>query len=126
MCPTWIGEQMAYNATKLSKIVKERDKAQNWLDYFEIKLKRNPAVRPVTKVPSYICVIICTLVWVSLGIKPSCNILYTISVHLLSRNALSDSIVQSTINDGLHAGLSIHLAGHSRILLPWATALERQ
>lgn len=55
-CPTWIGEQMAYNANKLSKIVKERDKAQNWLDYFEIKYQRNPAMRPVTKVPSYISV----------------------------------------------------------------------
>lgn len=40
---------MAYNATKLSKIVKERDKAQNWLDYFELKHKRNAATRPMTK-----------------------------------------------------------------------------
>lgn len=42
---------MAYNATKLSKIVQERDKAENWLDYFQIKYQRNPAMRPMTKVP---------------------------------------------------------------------------
>ena len=44
---------MAYNAKKLSKIVKERDSAQNWLVYFQIKHTRNPAIRPVTKVASF-------------------------------------------------------------------------
>lgn len=52
---------MAYNANQLSKIVKERDKAQNWLVYFQIKYQRNPAMRPVTKVMSYIYVM-CTVV----------------------------------------------------------------
>lgn len=42
---------MAYNANKLTKIVKERDKAENWLDYFQIKHQRNPTMRPMTKVP---------------------------------------------------------------------------
>lgn len=41
---------MAYNANNLSKIVKEREKAENWLVYFQIKHKRNPAMRPMTKV----------------------------------------------------------------------------
>jgi hypothetical protein len=43
---------MAYNAKKLSKIVEERDSAQNWLVYFQIKHTRNPAIRPMTKVAS--------------------------------------------------------------------------
>lgn len=47
---TWIGWQMAYNANKLTKIARERDKAQNWLDYFQLKYKRKPAMRPMTKV----------------------------------------------------------------------------
>ena len=44
---------MGYNATKLSKIVKERDSAQNWLVYFQIKHARNPAIRPMTKVDPF-------------------------------------------------------------------------
>lgn len=62
---------MAYNATKLSKIVKERDSAQNWLVYFQIKRTRNPAIRPVTKVAYYnhkICTLLirlscCCITW---------------------------------------------------------------
>lgn len=42
---------MAYNANKITKIVKERDKAENWLDFFQIKHQRNPTMRPMTKVP---------------------------------------------------------------------------
>lgn len=57
---------MAYNANKLSKIVKERDKAENWLVYFQIKHKRNPAMRPMIKVPPcnhVICSVVAVHQW---------------------------------------------------------------
>lgn len=71
----WIGEQMAYNVTKLSKIVKERDKAQNWLDYFELKQKRNPATRPMTKAGPLLLHFIFDLQKFGLGFsnKPICS-----------------------------------------------------
>ena len=43
-------EQMAYNANKLSSIVRKRDTAQNWLVYFQLKHLRNPKIRPTIKV----------------------------------------------------------------------------
>lgn len=46
------GMQMGYNANKLSKIVRKREKAKNWLVYFQLKHARNTSTRPTTKVPS--------------------------------------------------------------------------
>ena len=43
-------EQMAYNANKLSSVVRKRDTAQNWLVYFQLKHSRNPKIRPTIKV----------------------------------------------------------------------------
>lgn len=72
---------MAYNANNLSKIVKERDKAENWLDYFQYKYQRHPATRPMTKVaPSNY--IICS--FLSVG-----NTMYLFSNDILSNEARS-------------------------------------
>lgn len=43
-------EQVVYNANELGKLVKKRDKMQNWLDYYLLKYSRNTSKRPVTKV----------------------------------------------------------------------------
>ena len=42
--------QVVYNANKLSGLVKEKKKVQNWLDFYQIKHTRNPSTRPVVKV----------------------------------------------------------------------------
>lgn len=42
--------QVVYNANKLSKLVNEKKKLQNWLDYYQLKLSRNPSKRPSKKV----------------------------------------------------------------------------
>jgi len=42
--------QVVYNANKLEKLVAEKKKKQNWLDYYQIKYSRNPEKRPMTKV----------------------------------------------------------------------------
>ncbi|KAF8391581.1 hypothetical protein HHK36_023887 [Tetracentron sinense] len=41
--------QIVYNANKLAKLVKEKKKMQNWLDYYELKYSRNQLKRPLTK-----------------------------------------------------------------------------
>lgn len=41
--------QVVCNANKLAKLVEEKEKKQNWLDYYRIKYSRNPAKRPTTK-----------------------------------------------------------------------------
>lgn len=45
--------QVVYNANKLSKLVNEKKKLQNWLDYYQLKLSRNPSKRPSKKVMHY-------------------------------------------------------------------------
>jgi hypothetical protein len=42
--------QVVYNANKLAKLVKEKKKMQNWLDYYQLKFERNASKRPTTKV----------------------------------------------------------------------------
>lgn len=42
--------QVVYNANNLSKLVDEKKKFQNWLDYYQLKYSRNPSKRPKTKV----------------------------------------------------------------------------
>ncbi|GAB2298914.1 Protein osca1 [Dionaea muscipula] len=41
--------QVVYNANKLARLVKEKKKKQNWLDYYEVKYTRKPANRPTTR-----------------------------------------------------------------------------
>ncbi|TYH44172.1 hypothetical protein ES332_D11G175300v1 [Gossypium tomentosum] len=41
--------QLVYNANKLSELVNEKKKIQNWLDFYQNKYKRNPLKRPSLK-----------------------------------------------------------------------------
>ncbi|KAJ8442337.1 hypothetical protein Cgig2_011260 [Carnegiea gigantea] len=45
----YLTHQVVYNANKLTKLVAEKKKKQNWLDYYQIKYSRNPEKRPTTK-----------------------------------------------------------------------------
>lgn len=44
------GVQVVYNANKLSKLVSEKKKKQNWLDYYQLKYTRNQSKKPTIKV----------------------------------------------------------------------------
>lgn len=46
--------QVVYNANKLSDLVEEKKKKQNWFDYYELKFSRKPDERPMTKVTLFI------------------------------------------------------------------------
>ncbi|WVZ70205.1 hypothetical protein U9M48_018887 [Paspalum notatum var. saurae] len=45
----YLTHQVVYNANKLAKLVKEKTKMQNWLDYYQLKFERNASKRPTTK-----------------------------------------------------------------------------
>ncbi|GER44912.1 ERD (early-responsive to dehydration stress)family protein [Striga asiatica] len=45
----YLTHQVVINANKLAKLVKEREKKENWLDYYQLKYTRNPSQRPMTK-----------------------------------------------------------------------------
>ncbi|XP_077234888.1 hyperosmolality-gated Ca2+ permeable channel 1.8-like [Tasmannia lanceolata] len=45
----YIGHQAVYNANKFAKLVRQKDRLQNWLDYNQLKLERNPEKRPTRK-----------------------------------------------------------------------------
>nr|CAB3477295.1 unnamed protein product [Digitaria exilis] len=45
----YLTHQVVYNANKLSKLVEEKTKMQNWLDYYQLKFERNASKRPTTK-----------------------------------------------------------------------------
>ncbi|XP_060217087.1 CSC1-like protein At1g62320 [Lycium barbarum] len=40
---------IVYNANKLTKLVNEKKKKQNWLDYYQLKYTRNQSKRPTSK-----------------------------------------------------------------------------
>lgn len=42
--------QVVYDANKLAKLVKKKKKAQNWLDFYQLKYTRNSTIRPLMKV----------------------------------------------------------------------------
>lgn len=46
---TYLCHQAVYNANKFAKLVRQRDKLQNWLDYNQLKFERKPGSRPTTK-----------------------------------------------------------------------------
>ncbi|XP_057521324.1 CSC1-like protein At1g32090 [Amaranthus tricolor] len=46
---TYLCHQAVYNANKFAKLVRQRDKIQNWLDYNQLKFERKPDKRPTTK-----------------------------------------------------------------------------
>ncbi|XP_074307471.1 protein OSCA1-like [Silene latifolia] len=45
----YLTHQVVYNANKLAKLVEERKKKQNWLDYYQLKYSRKHDIRPTTK-----------------------------------------------------------------------------
>ncbi|KAL6607952.1 hypothetical protein ACP70R_041015 [Stipagrostis hirtigluma subsp. patula] len=45
----YLTHQVVYNANKLAKLVEEKKKMQNWLDYYQLKYERNTSKRPTTK-----------------------------------------------------------------------------
>lgn len=45
----YLTHQLVYNANKLAKLVKLKQKKQNWLDYYQLKYSRNNSTRPVMK-----------------------------------------------------------------------------
>lgn len=49
----YLTHQVVYNAKELSKLVKEKEKKQNWLDYYQLKYSRNQAQKPMLKTGSF-------------------------------------------------------------------------
>ncbi|XP_052181427.1 calcium permeable stress-gated cation channel 1-like isoform X1 [Diospyros lotus] len=45
----YLTQQVVYNANKLAKLVKEKKKKENWLDYYQLKYSRSPSKRPMMK-----------------------------------------------------------------------------
>nr|GMD94365.1 CSC1-like protein At1g32090 [Ipomoea batatas] len=45
----YLCHQAVYNANKFAKLVRKRNRLQNWLDYNQLKLERNPDKRPTSK-----------------------------------------------------------------------------
>ncbi|KAL9236594.1 hypothetical protein vseg_011243 [Gypsophila vaccaria] len=45
----YLTHQVVYNANKLAKLVEEKKKKQNWLDYYQLRYSRKQDVRPMTK-----------------------------------------------------------------------------
>ncbi|XP_077247363.1 hyperosmolality-gated Ca2+ permeable channel 1.8-like isoform X1 [Tasmannia lanceolata] len=46
----YLGHQAVYNANEFAKLVRQKERLQNWLDYNQLKLERNPEKRPTTKI----------------------------------------------------------------------------
>ncbi|XP_074283361.1 CSC1-like protein At1g32090 isoform X2 [Silene latifolia] len=46
---TYLCHQVMFNANKFAKLVKERERIQNWLDYNQLKLERNANKRPTSR-----------------------------------------------------------------------------
>ncbi|XP_065878543.1 CSC1-like protein At1g32090 [Euphorbia lathyris] len=47
---TYLCQQAVYNANKFAKLVRKRDRLQNWLDYNQLKFERHPDKRPTRKI----------------------------------------------------------------------------
>lgn len=45
--------QAVYNANKFAKLIRKRDRLQNWLDYNKLKFERNQSKKPTTKVAPF-------------------------------------------------------------------------
>ncbi|CAL9061857.1 unnamed protein product [Musa banksii] len=45
----YLGHQAVYNANKFAKLVRQKERLQNWLDYNQLKFERHPEKRPTTK-----------------------------------------------------------------------------
>ncbi|GMJ06006.1 hypothetical protein like AT1G32090 [Hibiscus trionum] len=47
---TYLCHQAVYNANKFARLVRKRDRVQNWLDYNQLKFERLPEKRPTNKI----------------------------------------------------------------------------
>ncbi|XP_074270248.1 CSC1-like protein At1g32090 [Silene latifolia] len=47
---TYLCQQAVYNAHRFARLVRKRERIQNWLDYYQLKLERNPNKRPNCKI----------------------------------------------------------------------------
>ncbi|XP_039001367.1 CSC1-like protein At1g32090 [Hibiscus syriacus] len=47
---TYLCHQAVYNANKFARLVRKRDRLQNWLDYHQLKFERHPEKRPTKKI----------------------------------------------------------------------------
>ncbi|KAK8657949.1 hypothetical protein V6N13_036166 [Hibiscus sabdariffa] len=47
---TYLCHQAVYNANKFARLVRKRDRLQNWLDYNQLKFERHPEKRPTKKI----------------------------------------------------------------------------
>jgi len=45
----YLGQQPVYNANRYAKLVKKRERLQNWLDYYQLKFERHPEKRPTRR-----------------------------------------------------------------------------
>ncbi|XP_060672075.1 CSC1-like protein At3g21620 isoform X1 [Ziziphus jujuba] len=45
----YLTNQVVYNANKLSNLVHEKKKKQNWLDFYQLRYSRKPSARPFVK-----------------------------------------------------------------------------
>eukprot|EP00268_Persea_americana_P033291 TRINITY_DN32985_c0_g1_i1.p1 TRINITY_DN32985_c0_g1~~TRINITY_DN32985_c0_g1_i1.p1 ORF type:complete len:418 (+),score=48.16 TRINITY_DN32985_c0_g1_i1:547-1800(+) len=45
----YLGHQAVYNANKFAKLVRQKERLQNWLDYYQLKFERHPDKRPTIK-----------------------------------------------------------------------------
>ncbi|XP_040384280.1 CSC1-like protein At1g32090 isoform X2 [Oryza brachyantha] len=43
----YLGQQAVYNANRYAKLVKQKERLQNWLDYYQLKLERHSGRRPI-------------------------------------------------------------------------------
>ncbi|KAB8113855.1 hypothetical protein EE612_052996 [Oryza sativa] len=43
----YLGQQAVYNANRYAKLVKKKERLQNWLDYYQLKFERHPGKRPI-------------------------------------------------------------------------------
>ncbi|XP_031393803.1 CSC1-like protein At1g32090 isoform X2 [Punica granatum] len=45
----YLCHQAVYDAKKFAKLVRQRERLQNWLDYYQLKFERHPEKRPTSK-----------------------------------------------------------------------------
>ncbi|KAH0457220.1 hypothetical protein IEQ34_015127 [Dendrobium chrysotoxum] len=49
----YLSHQAVYNANRFAKLVRQKERLQNWLDYNQIKFERNPDKRPTNSIEYY-------------------------------------------------------------------------
>ncbi|KAF3792922.1 CSC1-like protein [Nymphaea thermarum] len=45
----YLTHQVVYNGNKFAKLVRRKERLQNWLDYYQLKFERHPDARPTAK-----------------------------------------------------------------------------